>query len=57
MRLMVLLDICLKNSATVPVLQREGRLRYGLSLGRYRSSIGQEKARPQNFFKVQLPGG
>ena len=45
-----------QNSATVPVLQREGRLRYGLSLGRYRSSIGQGKGEAPKFFKVQLPG-
>ncbi|HAZ3643133.1 TPA: fimbrial biogenesis outer membrane usher protein [Escherichia coli] len=46
-----------QNSATVPVLQREGRLRYGLSLGRYRSSIGQEKGEAPKFFQSTAAWG
>lgn len=46
-----------QNSATVPVLQREGRLRYGLSLGRYRSSIGQGKGEAPKFFQSTAAWG
>lgn len=46
-----------QNSATIPVLQREGRLRYSFSLGRYRQSIGQEKGEQPSFVQSTAAWG
>lgn len=46
-----------QNSATVPVLQREGRLRYSFSLGHYRQSIEKEKGKQPAFVQSTAAWG
>ncbi|MFV8761823.1 fimbria/pilus outer membrane usher protein [Yersinia enterocolitica] len=46
-----------QNSATVPVLQREGRLRYSFSLGRYRHSTEQEEGEQVAFIQSTAAWG